>query len=121
MSGAVVERNGQESAGTESAEPVSTTRTGLLTYEPYYGLDDKPFSLSTCPRTIYQGESHAPVRRELIQAVQRREGLVVLTGEIGTGKTTLCRSVIAGLDRKTCTGALRAPRGPSSAIRCATS
>jgi general secretion pathway protein A len=85
------------------AESGSGARTGLLTYEPYYGLLDKPFSLSTSPRSLYKSESHAPVFHDLLHAIRRREGLIVLTGDIGTGKTTLCRSVLAHLDRKTFT------------------
>ncbi len=74
---------------------------GLLTYEPFYGLTEKPFSLSTDPRFLFRSDSHEPVFHELLGAIQRREGLVVLTGGIGTGKTTLCRAVIGHLDRKT--------------------
>ena len=75
----------------------------MLTYEPYYGLDEKPFSLSPDPRFLYRSTSHAPVLRDLVAAIRRREGLIVLTGDIGTGKTTLCRAVIEQLDRKTFT------------------
>ena len=75
--------------------------SGLLLYEPYYGLGEKPFSLSTDPRFLYKSTSHAPVFQDVLAGIRRREGLVVLTGEIGMGKTTLCRSVLAALDRKT--------------------
>jgi type II secretory pathway predicted ATPase ExeA/cell division septation protein DedD len=75
----------------------------MLTYEPYYGLDEKAFSLSPDPRFLYRSASHAPVLRDLVSAIGRREGLIVLTGDIGTGKTTLCRAVIEQLDRKTFT------------------
>ena len=74
---------------------------GLLIYEPFYRLNEKPFSLSTDPRFLYQSASHMPVFRDVLAGIRRREGLVVLTGEIGMGKTTLCRSVLAALDRKT--------------------
>lgn len=74
-----------------------------LTYEPYYGLVEKPFSLSPDPRFLYRSTSHAPVLRDLVAAIRRREGLIVLTGDIGTGKTTLCRAVIEQLDQKTFT------------------
>jgi general secretion pathway protein A len=74
---------------------------GLLIYEPFYGLAEKPFSLATDPRFLYQSASHMPVFRDVLAGIRRREGLVVLTGEIGMGKTTLCRSVLAALDRKT--------------------
>jgi type II secretory pathway predicted ATPase ExeA len=75
--------------------------SGLLLYEPFYGLGEKPFSLSTDPRFLYKSASHTPVFEDVLAGIRRREGLVVLTGEIGMGKTTLCRSVLAALDRKT--------------------
>jgi len=76
-------------------------RTSLLTYEPYYGLREKAFSLSADPRFLYKSRSHAPVFDELLAGIRRREGLIVLTGDIGMGKTTLCRAVLEELDRKT--------------------
>ncbi|MBI4521122.1 MAG: AAA family ATPase, partial [Gemmatimonadetes bacterium] len=72
-----------------------------LTYEPYYGLLEKPFSLSADPRFLYRSPSHAPAFDDLDAAIRRREGLIVLTGDIGTGKTTLCRAVLDQLGRKT--------------------
>ena len=79
----------------------SVGRTPFLTYEPYYGLKEKPFSLSADPRFLYKGRTHAPTFEDLRAGIRRREGLIVLTGDIGTGKTTLCRAVIEALDRKT--------------------
>jgi general secretion pathway protein A len=76
-------------------------RTPYLTYEPYYGLKEKPFSLSADPRFLYKSRAHAPVFDALRAGIRRREGIIVLTGEPGTGKTTLCRSVLEALDRKT--------------------
>ena len=76
-------------------------RRSFLTYEPFYGLKEKPFSLSSDPRFLYKSRTHASVYEDLRAGIRRREGLVVLTGDIGTGKTTLCRSVLDGLDRKT--------------------
>jgi type II secretory pathway predicted ATPase ExeA/cell division septation protein DedD len=80
---------------------VGESDSGLLIYEPFYGLGEKPFSLSTDPKFLYKSTSHAPVFHDVLAGIRRREGLVVLTGEIGMGKTTLCRSVLAALDRKT--------------------
>ncbi len=76
-------------------------RSPFLTYEPYYGLKEKAFSLSADPRFLYKSRAHAPIFDELRAGIRRREGIIVLTGEPGTGKTTLCRSVLAALDRKT--------------------
>src|SRR5918993_3418456 len=75
--------------------------SGLLLYEPFYGLGEKPFSLSTDPRFLYKSASHTPVFQDVLAGIRRREGLVVLTGEIGMGKTTLCRSVLRELGRNT--------------------
>jgi len=77
------------------------SRSTFLTYEPYYGLKEKPFSLSADPRFLYKSQAHAPTFEALRAGIRRREGLIVLTGEPGTGKTTLCRSVLEALDRKT--------------------
>ena len=76
-------------------------RSSLLTYEPYYGLREKPFSLSPDPRFLYKSPSHGPVFDDLRAGIRRREGLIVLTGDIGMGKTTLCKAVLEDLDRKT--------------------
>ena len=72
-------------------------------YEPFYGLSEKPFSLSSDPRFLYKSPAHAAAFDDLLRAIRRREGLIVLTGDIGTGKTTLCRAVLEHLDRKTFT------------------
>ena len=73
-----------------------------LTYEPYFGLGEKPFSLNADARFIYQSPAYVATRDSMLAGIRRREGLLVLTGEIGTGKTTLCRAVLRDLGRKTC-------------------
>ncbi len=80
--------------------PQDPRSTGL-TYEPFYGLREKPFSLTSDARFFYQSRSHAPAFDDLLHAIKRRESLTVLTGDIGTGKTTLCRAVLQHLERKT--------------------
>lgn len=84
----------------QSAPPPSPFAASL-TYELYYGLKEKPFSLSSDPRFLYRSPTHAPAFDELLNGIRRREGMIVLTGEIGTGKTTLIRSVLEHLDRRT--------------------
>jgi type II secretory pathway predicted ATPase ExeA len=74
---------------------------GSLTYEPYFGLREKPFSLSADPRFFFRNPSHGATFDALLEGIRRREGILVLTGEVGTGKTTVCRSVLQALDRKT--------------------
>src|SRR5205085_4708597 len=88
------------SPGFLAPVPADARPTGL-TYEPFYGLKEKPFSLTSDSRFFYQSRSHAPAFDDLLNAIRRRESLNVLTGDIGTGKTTLCRAVLESLDRKT--------------------
>jgi type II secretory pathway predicted ATPase ExeA len=73
----------------------------FLTYEPFFGLKDKPFSLASDPAFFYNSASHRAAFDAIGAGIRRREGLIVLSGEIGTGKTTLCRAVLSQLDRKT--------------------
>ena len=77
------------------------TRPGWLTYEVFYGLTEKPFSLSSDPSFFYQSSAHAAAFDDLLSGIRRRESLSVLSGDIGTGKTTLCRAVLGNLDRQT--------------------
>lgn len=77
------------------------TDPGSLTYEPYFGLWGKPFSLSPDPRFFFNHSTQRPAFDAILAGIRRREGILVLTGEVGVGKTTLCRAVLKALDRKT--------------------
>lgn len=62
--------------------------------EEFYGFSTRPFTLSPDLRFVYQSRSHSHAFKDVTDALQRREGLVVITGEIGTGKTVLCRALL---------------------------
>jgi general secretion pathway protein A len=78
-------------------------------YEDYYGFTEKPFSLTPDPKYLFKSASHASAFELLQYAVRRREGFVVITGDIGTGKTTLCRALLDQIDRKTFTALVLNP------------
>src|SRR5260221_1612692 len=78
-------------------------------YEDYYGFTEKPFSLTPDPKYLYKSASHANAFELLQYAIRRREGFVVITGDIGTGKTTLCRAILEQIDRKTFTALVLNP------------
>jgi general secretion pathway protein A len=78
-------------------------------YEDFYGFVQSPFTLAPDPRFLYPSESHDGAIQLLLQAINRKEGVVVLTGDIGTGKTTVCRSVLERLDNKSFTSLLLNP------------
>ena len=78
-------------------------------YESYYGFSEKPFSLTPDPKYLYRSESHGNAFDLLQYAIHRREGFVVVTGDIGTGKTTLCRALLEQIDRTTFTALVLNP------------
>lgn len=63
-------------------------------YEAHFGLHEKPFSLLPDPRFLYAGRTHAMAMHMLEYGLAEQTGYVVLTGEVGTGKTTLVRSLL---------------------------
>jgi general secretion pathway protein A len=73
----------------------------VMMYEDYYGFTEKPFSLTPDPKYLFKSASHANAFELLQYAIRRREGFVVVTGDIGTGKTTLCRALLEQIDRRT--------------------
>ncbi len=88
---------------------LSRSRDDFGMYEEYYGFSEKPFSLTPDPKYLYKSESHASAFELMQYAIRRRDGFVVMTGEIGTGKTTLCRAILDQLDRRTFTALLLNP------------
>ena len=67
-------------------------------YESYYGLSEPPFSLTPGVRFTYRSRAYSTAIEEVERGVARREGLIVITGEIGTGKTMLCRALMQDSD-----------------------
>src|ERR1700681_861898 len=78
-------------------------------YETYYGFAEKPFSLTPDPKFLYRSPSHAGAFELLQYAISRREGFAIVTGDIGTGKTTLCRALLEEIDRTTFTALVLNP------------
>jgi general secretion pathway protein A len=69
-------------------------------YQEFYGLREKPFALTPDPQFLYLSESHRTALNSLLYGIEQREGFIVITGDIGTGKTTICRTVLEKLDKK---------------------
>ncbi len=69
----------------------------LPLYGEYFGLTSQPFSVSPDPSFLYASPSHKEGLAQLTYGIQARRGFVVLTGEVGTGKTTLIRSLLQQL------------------------
>ena len=63
-------------------------------YSAYFGLTENPFSLTPDPRFLFMSQRHREALAHLLYGMGERGGFVLLTGEVGTGKTTLCRSLL---------------------------
>jgi type II secretory pathway predicted ATPase ExeA len=81
--------------------PASLKALGDPIYEVFYGLTEQPFAITTDPRFFYLSASHQRAFTELLNGLRRRESLLMLTGDTGTGKTTLCRAVLHALGDRT--------------------
>ena len=69
-------------------------------YQEYFGLKEKPFSLTPDPRFLYMSESHRKALDYLIYGIREREGFILIVGDIGTGKTTICRELLEKLGKE---------------------
>lgn len=70
-------------------------------YTAFYGLREKPFALSPNPRFLFLSESHREALAHLLYGIEQGEGFIAITGEVGTGKTTLCRTLLERLGAET--------------------
>lgn len=66
-------------------------------YTAFFGLREKPFALSPDPRFLYLSEAHREALAHLLYGIEQGEGFIAVTGEVGTGKTTLCRTLLRRL------------------------
>lgn len=74
-------------------------QTAVVDYEAFYGLAQRPFSLTADPRFHFRSRSHARAGEMLTFGLRRRAGLLFVTGDVGTGKTTLARALAAHAER----------------------
>lgn len=79
-------------------------------YLDFYGLKELPFALTPDPRYIYFTPSHTEVMANLHYGIESGKGLIVVTGEVGTGKTTILRWMLSRLDRSVMVAYIFNPR-----------
>jgi len=71
----------------------------LKMYESFYGLRENPFEVTPNPDYIYLGKNHREALANLLYGVRTKKGFIVITGEVGTGKTTLIHYLLDKLDK----------------------
>jgi general secretion pathway protein A len=68
-------------------------------YCPFFGLQEKPFSITPDPRFLFLSPSHQEALGHLLYGIEERKGFITITGEVGTGKTLICRALLERLGR----------------------
>ncbi len=68
-------------------------------YLEFYGLKEYPFNITPDPRFLYLAPHHKEAYDHLMYGINNRKGFIELTGEVGSGKTTLCRAVLSNLGK----------------------
>ncbi|MBI3313194.1 MAG: AAA family ATPase [Candidatus Omnitrophica bacterium] len=79
-------------------------------YESFFGLNESPFNVTPDPRFVYFSHHHQEALSALLYGVQNRRGFIQITGEIGAGKTTLCRTLLQRLNGEVHSALLFNPR-----------
>jgi len=70
-------------------------------YEQFFGLKEKPFNITADPSFLFFSRRHKEAFSHLIYGIKERKGFLEITGEIGTGKTTLCKALLNSLNKGT--------------------
>jgi general secretion pathway protein A len=69
-------------------------------YQSFYGFSEMPFNITPDPRFLYLSPTHQEALQHLKYGIQERKGFITLVGEVGCGKTTLCRRFLNEIDSK---------------------
>ena len=70
-------------------------------YTRYFGLTEKPFAIAPNPRYLYMSELHREAMAHLLYGISSEGCIILLTGDVGTGKTTVCRCLVDQLPATT--------------------
>ncbi len=78
-------------------------------YKEFYGLREYPFNMTPDPQFLYLSRNHRVALDVLLYGIGERKGFIAITGEVGAGKTTLCRALLNSLDSNTKTALILNP------------
>src|SRR5580765_4358161 len=80
---------------TMSIPETTAPATGI--YNDYYGFRESPFNITPDPRFLFFSRRHREAFNHVLFGIRERKGFIQLTGEVGAGKTTVCRALLAEL------------------------
>jgi len=87
-------------------------------YLDYYGLKEPPFNITPNPRFLFYSAKHREAFNHMLYGIQERKGFIQITGEVGSGKTTLCRALLDQLGRNFSTALiLNPPLDPQELVK----
>jgi len=69
-------------------------------YEKFYGFREAPFNITPDPRFLFFSDKHREAFNHVLFGIRERKGFILVTGEVGAGKTTVCRAVLTALDSR---------------------
>ena len=78
-------------------------------YLQLYGLKESPFNITSDPKFFYESSSHKEALAALFYGIQEKKGIILITGEVGTGKTILCQTLLSRLPQETKTSLILNP------------
>jgi general secretion pathway protein A len=69
-------------------------------YKQFYGFKENAFNITSDPAFYFDSDGHKEAYAHLLYGIKNRKGIICLTGEVGTGKTTLCRILLNSIDQR---------------------
>ncbi len=90
--------NTPETPARAEPEPAAKRKNGQNVYRDYFGFSEKPFDLTPDPKYLYLSPKHKEVLAHLVYGLQENNGFLKIIGEVGTGKTMICRSFLKELN-----------------------
>ncbi len=81
----------------------------MTALQEFYGFKTQPFNITTDTELFFESRSHQEALASLTYGIEERKGLILITGEVGTGKTTLCKALLERLPKSVRTSFVMSP------------
>src|SRR4030042_4405897 len=90
----------KKTLGASSLRTCSRSREGVAMYQDFYRLKKEPFHITPDPEFLFLSPSHKQALGSIIYGVRNRKGFILITGEVGVGKTTILRVYLEDVPKK---------------------